>query len=424
MSDVKSKDSLNYRASGELQIEQVRCHDLVEKFGTPLFVYSRSILEENYRQYSEVCINQNASIFYAVKANSNLAILNLFSKWGSGFDIVSSGELQRVLSAGGQANRVIFSGVGKSKEEIQFAIQSGIACFNIESAAELERVARIATSLNKTAPISLRINPNVDPETHPYISTGLQTSKFGIPLEEALQLYRYAHSCKGLQIVGIDCHIGSQISSDQPHIQAFDCIAALAAELISEGIPLKHIDIGGGLGIAYHNEDIPPISNFVSKLINRRNQSQVKDLHLIFEPGRSLVGHSGIMLTRVEYLKHNKERNFLIVDAAMNDLVRPSLYQAYHEVVPTINKTGKQQSYDIVGPVCESGDWLAKNCQICAEENDILAIRSAGAYGFVMSSNYNTRPRAAEVMVDGSVAHLIRHRETINSLFQNEMLVP
>lgn len=419
-----SKDFLSFCHSGTLQVEKVACHELVKQFNTPLFVYSRSILEKNYQQYAKACANKNASVFYAVKANSNLAILNLFTKLGSGFDIVSGGELKRVLASGGEANKIIFSGVGKSTEEIELAIKTGIYCFNVESASELDRLAKISMRLKKIAPISLRINPNVDPETHPYISTGLKNSKFGISLEEALPLYRYAHKCKNLKIIGIDCHIGSQITSTQPHIEALACITDLAAELISDGMPLKHIDIGGGLGIQYQEESVPVINNFVNALINQRNKSSVNHLHLILEPGRSIVGNSGIMLTRVEYLKHNQEKNFIIVDAAMNDLIRPTLYQAHHEVIAIQKKNGTEKLYDIVGPVCESGDWLARNCKLCVEENDILAVRSCGAYGFVMSSNYNTRPRAAEVMVDDHAVHLIRPRETVDSLFENERLLP
>lgn len=411
--------------NNQLFAEGLSTQYLAQQFGTPLYVYSLASLKTAYQSYANACAQQNASVHYAVKANSNLAVLNTFARLGAGFDIVSEGELARVIKAQGNPNKIIFSGVGKSAKELADALEAGIQSFNVESIAELKHLAQIAQIKKQRAPISLRINPNINPNTHPYISTGLKHSKFGIAYEDALHTYRQALTYSSLQIVGIDFHIGSQITSIEPYLEALDRILDLVKRLEHDGIKLKYINVGGGLGICYNDETPPLVSDFVSAMISRRNQRGYEKLHLIFEPGRSLVGNSGILLTQVEYLKECHDKNFAIVDAAMNDLIRPSIYQAYHDVKAAQIDTDRQtvNTYDIVGPVCESGDWLALNRQLSIAEKDILAIFSAGAYGFVMSSNYNSRPRAAEIMVDGQVAHVIREREQITDLFSKEKII-
>jgi diaminopimelate decarboxylase len=360
-----------------------------------------------------------------MKANSNLAILNLFARLGAGFDIVSAGELARVLAAGGLANQVVFSGVGKSKQEMVAALKAGVKCFNLESIPELTRLNEVASELGVVAPISLRVNPDVDPKTHPYISTGLKGNKFGIAYDDVLKTYQEAAKMSSCKIVGIDCHIGSQITEMSPYLDALDRVLDLIKALEHAGINIHHLDIGGGLGISYTDETPPAITDFANALLNHIEQKGYGHLEVLFEPGRSLVGNAGLLLTTIEYLKPGETKNFCIVDAAMNDLMRPAMYEAYHAIVPVKTDTPTTSlTYDIVGPICESGDWLGRDRELAVQPGDQLAILSAGAYGFTMSSNYNTRGRAAEVMVDGSQVHLIRERETIESLFANERLLP
>ncbi|MRR51133.1 MAG: diaminopimelate decarboxylase [Rhodocyclaceae bacterium] len=404
--------------------EDVSLANIAERFGTPCYVYSRAMLEKAYRAYREALAaaeRDEALVCYAVKANSNLAILNVFARLGAGFDIVSGGELARVLAAGGDAGKVVFSGVGKKADEMRAALEAGILCFNIESASELEHLNRVAGELGKKAPVSFRVNPNVDPKTHPYISTGLKTSKFGIAFDQALPLYRKAASLPHIAIKGIDCHIGSQLLDPAPAGEAAGKLVGLVEALEAEGITLHHIDVGGGMGIRYRDESVLPTADYLAPLLKalegRREQ-------LLFEPGRSLVGNAGLLLTRVEILKHGEERNFAVVDAAMNDLARPALYDAWHDIAPVMPRADDGASYEIVGPICESGDFLGHGRHLTLTEGDLLAIHSAGAYGMAMSSNYNTRPRAAEVMVDGSQVHLVRRRETVAELYALEATLP
>ncbi len=412
----------------QLCVESVPLEEIAEKFGTPCYVYSRSALVTAYENYRRALKDEHDTLIcYAAKANSSLAILNLFARLGAGFDIVSGGELSRVLAAGGDPAKVVFSGVGKSREEISLALQKGIHCFNVESASELARLNEIAGQLGRKAPVSLRVNPDVDPKTHPYISTGLKNNKFGVPFDDALSLYRQAHSLPHLQIRGIDCHIGSQLLDPAPAAEAARKILELADKLAAEGITLDHIDLGGGLGIQYHHhpgqeEDAPAPDTYYKEILGLLKGRSEK---LIVEPGRSLVGNAGVLLTRVEVLKPGQERNFAIIDAAMNDLMRPALYDAWHDILPVTPRTDtEERRYEIVGPVCESGDFLGHDRPLALREGDLLAILSAGAYGMAMSSNYNTRPRAAEVMVDGDKYHLIRKREEIAQIFENESLLP
>ena len=412
-------DYFQYR-DGALCAEQVPLADIAARFGTPCYVYSRAALTGAYRQFINALQGREHLVCYAVKANSSLAILNVFARLGAGFDIVSGGELRRVLAAGGDAKKVVFSGVGKSVKEMRLALEAGILCFNVESAAELERLNEVAGSMGKVAPISLRVNPDVDAKTHPYISTGLKQNKFGVVYTEAVALYRRARDLPHLRIVGIDCHIGSQLTETSPFIAAAEKILALVDALAAEGIRLEHIDLGGGLGIRYRDEMPPAIADYVAALLGALRGRSEK---LILEPGRALVGNAGVLLTRVEYLKHGEERNFAIVDAAMNDLMRPTLYDAFHEILPVRRESHPVQSYEIVGPVCETGDFLGHARDLAIAPQSLLAVLSAGAYGMSMSSNYNTRPRAAEVMVDGGVAHLIRERETVEQLYAGEKLV-
>jgi diaminopimelate decarboxylase len=413
----------------EWHAENVPLSAIAQKFGTPTYVYSKQALSDAFNSYEAACVRPNgerrARVHYAMKANSNLAILNLFAKLGAGFDIVSAGELARVLAAGGSANKVVFSGVGKSTEEMTAALKAGVKCFNLESIPELTRLNSVAGNLGVKAPISLRVNPDVDPKTHPYISTGLKGNKFGIAYDDVIKTYQEAAKMPHCQIVGIDCHIGSQITEISPYMDALDRVLDLIKQLEACGIKIHHLDIGGGLGISYTNETPPAITEFANTLLNHIESKGFGHLEVLFEPGRSLVGNAGLLLTTIEYLKPGETKNFCIVDAAMNDLMRPAMYEAFHAIVPVkANSKATAVTYDIVGPICESGDWLGRDRSLAVEPGDQLAILSAGAYGFTMSSNYNTRGRAAEVMVDGSQVHLIRARETIESLFANEKVLP
>lgn len=399
------------------QCEQISYTQLAEQFGTPLYVYSQAELTQAYQNYVNAFSGSQPLICYAVKANSNLSIIKHFAELGSGFDTVSGGEIARVLAAGGRADKIIFSGVGKSETEMAFALNAGIKCFNVESLPELDRLNQVAEKLGKIAPISLRINPDVDAKTHPYISTGLKANKFGIAMADAERAYQHASSLKNLQIVGVDCHIGSQLIDLSPLVEACERILTLVDKLAAQGIVLQHIDLGGGVGIVYKDEQVPDLKDYaaaVEKMLAGRQ------LHLVLEPGRSLVGNAGALLTRVEFVKHGEEKNFVIVDAAMNDLMRPALYQSYHHIENAEEKTQPEIIADIVGPICETGDFLAQDRSIVAEAGDLLIIRSAGAYGASMASNYNTRCRAAEVLVSGDTVREIRKRETLDDLLKLE----
>lgn len=406
---------------GVLHAESVSLELIAKKFGTPCYVYSRVAIESAYREYEAACAGRNALVCYAVKANSNLAVLNLLARLGAGFDIVSAGELARVTAAGGRPEKILFSGVGKTETEMRQGLAAGILCFNVESEAELERLNSVALSMGKQAPISLRVNPDVDAQTHPYISTGLKENKFGVAYDDAPRLYRKAAGLPGLRVTGIDCHIGSQLTQIAPFEAALDKILEFVDMLDATGLPLQHFDLGGGLGIRYSDETPPAIGQYLNSLFARLGS---RPQRVLFEPGRSIVGNAGILLTRIEYLKTGGDRNFAIVDAAMNDLMRPALYEAWHDVVPVAPRGGVERSYDVVGPVCESGDWLARNRRLSVASGDLLAVLSAGAYGMSMSSNYNSRPRAAEVMVDGEKVHLARPREALESLYSSERLMP
>lgn len=399
------------------QCEQISYTQLAEQFGTPLYVYSQAALTQAYQNYVNAFSGSQPLICYAVKANSNLSIIKHFAELGSGFDTVSGGEIARVLAAGGRADKIIFSGVGKSETEMAFALNAGIKCFNVESLPELDRLNQVAEKLGKIAPISLRINPDVDAKTHPYISTGLKANKFGIAMADAERAYQHASSLKNLQIVGVDCHIGSQLIDLSPLVEACERILALVDKLAAKGIVLQHVDLGGGVGIVYKDEQVPDLKDYataVEKMLAGRQ------LHLVLEPGRSLVGNAGALLTRVEFVKHGEEKNFVIVDAAMNDLMRPALYQSYHHIENAEEKTQPEIVADIVGPICETGDFLAQDRAIVAEAGDLLIVRSAGAYGASMASNYNTRCRAAEVLVSGYTVREIRKRETLDDLLKLE----
>lgn len=406
--------------NGELFVEKVPLKQIAEKFGTPCYVYSASALTNAYREFDSAFGNRDHLICYAVKANSNIAVLNLLARLGSGFDIVSGGELQRVIKAGGDPQKTIFSGVGKSVNEMQMALNLNILCFNVESEIELITLNHIAKNMNKIASVSLRVNPNVDAKTHPYISTGLKENKFGIPTDDAIRIYQSAELYSNIHFTGIDCHIGSQLTLLEPFIEATEKMLQLLENLKIQKINITHLDLGGGLGIRYNNEKPPSIKEYVEKLcLLAQNVKQ----RLIIEPGRALVGNSGILLTRIEYLKQTAVRNFAIVDAAMNDLLRPSLYDAYHDILPVKKSTVEAKKYEIVGPVCETGDFLGHDRKLSIVNGDLLAIMSAGAYGMSMSSNYNTRPRAAEVLVTGSQMHLIRERETIDQMIAGEQII-
>jgi diaminopimelate decarboxylase len=412
------------RAEGVLQVEGVSAVSLAEQFGTPLYVYSRSALTDAYKAYADACNGRRATIHVAVKANSNLAVLNVFARLGAGFDIVSSGELARVLAAGGKAENTVFSGVGKSAAEMREALDAGVKCFNVESIPELHALNEVAKAAGKQAPVSLRVNPDVDAKTHPYISTGLKSNKFGVAFSDARATYSQAAAMSNLDVIGIDCHIGSQITEVSPYLNAVDKLLDLVEQIEADGTNIHHVDVGGGLGITYDDETPPAIGEFVRAVLAHIEERGHGHREVYFEPGRSLVGNAGVLLTRVEYLKPGAEKNFAIVDAAMNDLARPAMYQAFHRMEVVEKRATKAQVYDVVGPVCESGDWLGKDRTLAIEQGDLLAIFSAGAYGFVMSSNYNTRPRAAEVMVDRERARLVREREEVKQLFAGESIFP
>jgi len=402
--------------------EGVSLSTLASQYGTPAYVYSRAAIEAQYRAYDQALGDMPHLICYAVKANSNLAVLDVLARLGSGFDIVSVGELERVLRAGGDPARVVFSGVGKQSHEIRRALQAGIRCFNVESETELHRIDAVAGELGLLAPVSLRVNPDVDAGTHPYISTGLKENKFGIDIALAEQVYLTAHRLANVEVVGVDCHIGSQLTQTAPFLDALDRVLALVDRLSKQGIHIHHLDIGGGLGVTYQQETPPSPGQYVEAV---RKHLAGRDLELVMEPGRSIVANAGVLLTRVELLKCTSNRNFAVVDAAMNDLLRPALYQAWQEIIPVLPRTeGVRRSYDVVGPVCETGDFLGKDRELTIESGDLLAVRSAGAYGFVMASNYNSRNRPPEILVDGDRVHLVRRRETLDDQLGLESRLP
>ena len=412
--------------NGVLHVESVALPAIATQFGTPAYVYSRAALEAALREFHDVLgghpTGQGALVCYAVKANSNLAILNVFARLGAGFDIVSGGELQRVLAAGADPKKVVFSGVGKTADEMKLALDVGIFCFNVESASELERLNEVAGQCGKKAPISLRVNPNVDPKTHPYISTGLKGAKFGVAYDSALALYRRAAALPHIDVAGIDCHIGSQLLDPSPFVEALDRILVLVDQLTAEGIHIHHLDLGGGLGIQYNAEQVQPtVAAYLTPLLDKLSG---RGLQVVLEPGRRLVGNAGLLLTRIEYLKQGEAKNFAIIDAAMNDLMRPALYEAWHDILPVVPRPDSATEYDVVGPVCETGDFLGQDRPLTVEAGDLLAVMSAGAYGMAMASNYNTRPRAVEVMVDGDRVHVIRQRETVEQLYAGENILP
>ncbi|WP_275628264.1 diaminopimelate decarboxylase [Pseudomonas sp. 273] len=413
-------EAFNVR-DGQLFAEGVALSTIAERFGTPTYVYSRAHIEQQFRSYTDALQGLPHLVCFAVKANSNLAVLNVLARLGSGFDIVSRGELERVLAAGGDPAKVVFSGVGKTREDMRRALQVGVHCFNVESTMELERLQEVAAELGVKAPVSLRVNPDVDAQTHPYISTGLKENKFGVDIDDAEAIYARAAELPNLDVKGVDCHIGSQLTQLEPFLDALDRLLALVDRLAARGILIRHLDLGGGLGVRYRDETPPPASDYIRAIRERLGSRQ---LTLVFEPGRYIVANAGLLLTRVEYLKHTAHKDFAIIDAAMNDLIRPALYQAWMEVSPVVPRAGEKRTYDLVGPICETGDFLAKGRELALEEGDLLAVRSAGAYGFVMSSNYNTRGRAAEVLVDGERAFEVRRRETVQELYAGESLLP
>jgi diaminopimelate decarboxylase len=414
-------DAFNYR-DGELFAENVALSALAQRFGTPTYVYSRAHIEGQYRAYADALAGVPHLVCFAVKANSNLGVLNVLARLGAGFDIVSGGELERVLAAGGKADKIVFSGVGKTREDMRRALEVGVHCFNIESTDELERLQVVAAELGKRAPISLRVNPDVDAGTHPYISTGLKENKFGIAIADAEDVYIRASQLPNLDIIGVDCHIGSQLTSLPPFLDALDRLLALIDRLGECGIHLHHIDLGGGVGVRYRDEEPPLVGDYIQAV---RERVAGRDLALVFEPGRYIVANAGVLLTRVEYLKHTEFKDFAIVDAAMNDMIRPALYQAWMNVTAvSLRSDVEPRAYDVVGPICETGDFLAKDRPLAVAEGDLLALHSAGAYGFVMSSNYNTRGRCAEVLVDGDQAFEVRRRETVAELYAGESLLP
>ncbi len=416
--------------NGSLHVEQVAIDRITKAFGTPAYIYSGASLKDNFLAYANACRahgrgDAGALICYSVKSNSNLAVLGLLGKLGSGFDIVSGGELQRVIAAGGDTRKVIFSGVGKTRDEMALALSHDILCFNVESIPELHRLNEVAGSVGKRARVSLRVNPDVDAKTHPYISTGLKENKFGIAFEEALDTYRVAASLPHLEVTGIDCHIGSQLLDDAPLLEALDKVIELVDQLHAAGIELHHLDIGGGIGITYDDEKPVPVGDYLSRLFARidrwrADKHRGRPIMVMFEPGRSIVGNAGVLVTEVQYLKHGGSKNFAVVDAAMNDLMRPAMYEAWHKVLPVAQRDATARVYDVVGPVCESGDWLARERSLAIEQGDLLAIMSAGAYGMTMASNYNTRGRAAEILVEGDQFRLIRRREQASDLFALE----
>ncbi|CAM5517001.1 diaminopimelate decarboxylase [Stutzerimonas degradans] len=413
-------EAFSYR-DGQLFAEGVALSALAQRFGTPTYVYSRAHIEAQYRAYADALDGMPHLVCFAVKANSNLGVLNVLARLGAGFDIVSRGELERVLAAGGQPDRIVFSGVGKTRDDMRRALEVGVHCFNVESTDELERLQQVAAELGVKAPVSLRVNPDVDAGTHPYISTGLKENKFGIAIADAEAVYARAAELANLQVVGVDCHIGSQLTSLPPFLDALDRLLGLIDRLAARGIHIRHLDLGGGLGVRYRDEQPPLAGDYIQAV---RQRIEGRGLALVFEPGRSIVANAGVLLTRVEYLKHTAHKDFAIVDAAMNDLIRPALYQAWMNVVAVQPREGEGRRYDIVGPICETGDFLAKDRPLELAEGDLLAVCSAGAYGFVMSSNYNTRGRAAEVLVDGDEAFEVRRRESVQELYAGESLLP
>ena len=411
----------------QLCAENVRLAEVAKQVGTPCYVYSRAFIEDRFRAFDAALAGRDHLICYAVKANSNLAVLNLLARLGSGFDIVSGGELERVLAAGGDPAKIVFSGVGKTREEMRRALTAGIHCFNVESEAELEILDAVAAELGRQAPVALRVNPDVDPATHPYIATGLKHNKFGIDIARAEAAYQRARSLSNLRVVGVGCHIGSQLTDMAPFLEALDRVIALAGTMMDKGIALQHLDLGGGLGIRYNEEQPPDPGDYLRAILERLQRADTRfgKIRLIFEPGRAIVGNAGLLLTRVLFLKLGDDRNFAVVDAAMNDLMRPSLYDAWHDIAPVaVDAPRTLRTYDVVGPVCESGDFLGRDRQLGIEAGDLLAVVSAGAYGFSMSSNYNSRPRVAEIMVDGDRVHVVRRRETVAELFAPESLLP
>jgi diaminopimelate decarboxylase len=415
-------DHFNYHHD-ILHAEDVDLTTLAAEFGTPCYVYSRATIERHYHAFaSSAAAHPQSLVCYAVKANSNLAVLNVLSKLGSGFDIVSGGELRRVIAAGGNPAKIVFSGVAKTADDMRFALQLGIKCFNVESEAELARLQQVASALNMLAPVSLRVNPDIDAKTHPYISTGLKANKFGIDILKAPDIYRAASKMSHLKLVGVDCHIGSQLTEIQPFLEALEKLICLIDTLKNDGINLSHIDIGGGLGVTYDKETPPEPAAYINEVVARLHN--YPELELIMEPGRAIMANAGILLTRIEYLKPGQDKHFAIVDAAMNDLIRPALYSAWQNIVPVKqHSNASAQLYDVVGPVCETGDFLGKDRTLAIAQGDLLAVRSAGAYGFTMSSNYNSRPKVAEVMVAGNRSHLIRAREQWQDLWRGEKLL-
>ncbi|MDI3324635.1 diaminopimelate decarboxylase [Pontibacterium granulatum] len=414
-------DSFEYR-NGRLHCEEVQVGRIAEELGTPVYIYSRDALERSYQNYAQALEGRNALVCYAVKANSNIGVLNVLARSGAGFDIVSIGELERALKAGGEPGKIVFSGVGKKPEEIERALEVGIHCFNVESEPELDRINAVAAEMGKVAPISLRVNPDVDAGTHPYISTGLKENKFGVDIDEAVRIYKKANAMENLNVIGMDCHIGSQLTEIDPFLDALDRLLVQVDRLAEEGIQIKHLDLGGGLGVCYTDEQPPQPQEYIAAILERLGD---RELGLIFEPGRSIAANAGILVTEVEFLKPTGNKNFAIIDAAMNDLIRPSLYSAYQEIIPVeVREEGEAKLWDLVGPVCETGDFLGKDRELNIEAGDLLAVCSAGAYGFTMASNYNSRPRAAEVMVDDNQFHVIRKRENLADLMHGEKLIP
>ena len=408
--------------NGELHAESVALSSIATEYGSPCYVYSRAYLEQRFNEYTDALAGQDHLVCYAVKANSNIAVLNVLARQGAGFDIVSVGELERVLAAGGKAERIVFSGVGKTAAEMRRALEVGIHCFNVESEAELERLNEVAAAMSVKAPISIRVNPDVDAKTHPYISTGLKDNKFGIDIARAPEVYRRAASLTNITIKGVDCHIGSQLIDTSPFLDALDRVLSLVDTLAAMNISISHLDLGGGLGVRYRDEIAPATGDYIAAIRARLGERKVT---LMFEPGRSITANAGVLLTRVEYLKLNEHKNFAIIDAAMNDMIRPSLYSAWMDLMAVKpREEGVLRRYDFVGPVCETGDFLAKDREFRIAEGDLLALASSGAYGFTMSSNYNSRGRAAEVMVDGDQCHLIRARETVTDLMRGEAVLP
>lgn len=407
--------------NGELFAEGASLSAIAEQFGTPTYVYSRAHIEAQFRSYADALAGMPHLVCFAVKANSNLGVLNVLARLGAGFDIVSRGELERVLAAGGDPHKVVFSGVGKSRDDMRRALEVGVHCFNVESDVELERLQAVAAEMGVKAPVSLRVNPDVDAQTHPYISTGLKENKFGINIDAAEAVYARAAELPNINIIGVDCHIGSQLTQVTPFLDALDRLLVLIDRLAARGIQIQHLDLGGGLGVRYRDEEPPVAGDYIRAV---RERLVGRDVALVFEPGRYIVANAGVLLTRVEYLKHTEHKDFAVIDAAMNDLIRPALYEAWMDIVPLKPRDGVARRYDLVGPICETGDFLGKDRALVLAEGDVLAVCSAGAYGFVMSSNYNTRGRAAEVMVDGEAVHVVRRRETLAELFAGESLLP